>query len=141
MSRVFVVDTNVVVAGLITGNVDSPVARTLDGMLGRAFVCAISETLLAEYRRVLLRSHIRARHRLAEHEVDALLTGIAKCAIVLQPGSGPGAPDPGDQFLWDLIAAHEELILVTGDLRLVRAEAMSGRVLDPSRFAEQYLHR
>ena len=48
MTRTFVVDTNVVVAGLITGASDSPVRRVLDGMLAGAFRFLLSPDLLAE---------------------------------------------------------------------------------------------
>lgn len=44
-----IVETNVVVAGLLTGNAASPVARILDGMLSAAFPFVVSEALLAEY--------------------------------------------------------------------------------------------
>ena len=37
-----VVDTNVVVAGLLTSDPASPVARVLEGMLSAAFVFAVS---------------------------------------------------------------------------------------------------
>ena len=57
-----IVDTNVVVAGLLTRTAGSPVARILDGMVLARFAFALSEPLLAEYRAVLLRPHIRARH-------------------------------------------------------------------------------
>ena len=60
MSRqAVIVDTNVVVAGLLTGNATSPVARILDGMLGAAFPFVVSEALLAEYRAVLVRPALR----------------------------------------------------------------------------------
>ena len=43
-----IVDTDVVVAELLTGNATSPVARILDGMLAAAFPFVVSEALLAE---------------------------------------------------------------------------------------------
>jgi hypothetical protein len=49
----------------------------------------------------------------------------------VQPGSGPRAPDPGDQFLWDLLAADPALRLVTGDKRLRRDAGMQPRVISP----------
>ena len=52
---VFVVDTNVVVAGLITGSSHSPVASVLDAMLTGTLVFLLSPALLDEYRSVLLR--------------------------------------------------------------------------------------
>lgn len=52
---VFVVDTNVVVAGLITGNDQSPVALILAAMVSGTMLNLMSPALLDEYRAVLLR--------------------------------------------------------------------------------------
>lgn len=112
--RAVIVDTNVVVAGLLTGNATSPVARILDGMLAAAFPFVVSEALLAEYRAVLVRPALRKLHGLTVAEVDTLLTDIAQHAIVLAPVSGSPAPDPGDQLLWDLLATRADLLPVTG---------------------------
>lgn len=133
MSRpVFVVDTNVVVAGLLTADPASPVARVLDGMLAAAFPFAVSEALVGEYRTVLLRPALRTLHGLTVAEVDTLLTDLAQLAIVLAPPSpaagAPRAPDPGDQLLWDLLATRADLMLVTGDKRLLGDPGMRGRV-------------
>lgn len=111
----FVVDTNVVVAGLLTLDAASPVARALDGMLAAAFPFAVSEALLAEYRAVLARPPIRARHGLDDEGIDLLLTELVRHAIVLEPGQGIAAPDPRDQLLWDLLASRTDLARVTGD--------------------------
>jgi predicted nucleic acid-binding protein len=131
-----IVDTNVVVAGLLTANAASPVARILDGMLAAAFPFVLSEALLAEYRAVLVRPVLRKLHGLRVTEVETLLTDIAQHAIVLPPGVGPPAPDPGDQLLWDLLAARADLLLVTGDKALQRDTAMRTRVLSPQAFFE-----
>ena len=137
MSRqAVIVDTNVVVAGLLTGNAASPVARILDGMLAAAFPFVVSEALLAEYRAVLVRPALRKRHGLTVTEVDTLLTDIAQHAIVLTPAVGPPAPDPGDQLLWNLLAAREDLLLVTGDQALQDDAAMRARVLSPRAFVD-----
>lgn len=135
MSRVVcIVDTNVVVAGLLTADDTSPVARVLDGMLAAAFPFALSEALLAEYRAVLLRPRVKKLHGLPVADIESLLTDLAQHAIVLTPGAAPAAPDPGDQFLWDLLAAKEALVLVTGDKRQLREPAMRGRVVSPADF-------
>jgi uncharacterized protein len=130
-----VVDTNVVVAGLLTGNDASPVARILDGMLAATFPFVVSEALLAEYRTVLLRPELRKLHGLTVAEVETLLTDIAQHAIVALPVAAAPAPDPGDQLLWDLLAARAELSLVTGDKQLLRDAGMHGRVISPREFA------
>lgn len=132
-----VVDTNVLVAGLLTGNADSPVAWILDGMLAAGFPFALSETLLAEYRTVLLRPAIRKQHALNEAEIDALLVDIAHHAVVIQPAAGPPAPDPGDQMLWDLLHTRPDLVLVTGDRMLLEDQAIQGRVLSPREFVSR----
>lgn len=131
-----IVDTNVVVAGLLTSDGESPVARVLDGMLAPAFPFVISETLLAEYRTVLLRPKLRKLHGLTIAEVDTLLVELAHHAIVLTAGVGPAAPEPGDQFLCDLLVVRPDLVLVTGDKRLLQDAGMHGRVISPRRFVD-----
>ena len=139
MSRAAViVDTNVVVAGLLTQHEASRVvpnsARILDGMLAAAFPFVVSEALLAEYRTVLVRPTLRKLHGLTVAEVEAILTDLAQHAIVLAPVAAPPAPDPGDQLLWELLAAKVDLLLVTGDKLLLRDSAMQGRVISPQAF-------
>ena len=132
-----IVDTNVVVAGLITRNDTSPVARVLDGMLGAAFPFVLSEALLAEYRAVLVRPVLRKLHGLTVAEVEEILTDLAQHAIVLAPmptPPAPLAPDPGDQLLWELLAAKADLALVTGDKLLLKDAGMRGRVISPHAF-------
>ncbi len=137
MSRpAVIVDTNVVVAGLLTGNEKSPVARILDGMLMAAFAFVVSEALLAEYRTVLVRPSLRKLHGLTVAEVETLLTDIAQHAIVLAPVAAPPAPDPGDQLLWELLAAKPDLLLVTGDKALQCDAGMQPRVVSPQSFLD-----
>lgn len=129
-----IIDTNVMVAGLLTARDDSPVARILDGMLVAAFPFVISEPLLAEYRTVLVRPSLRKLHGLTVAEVEAILTDLAQHAIVLTPVAGLPAPDPGDQLLWNLLAAKPDLLLVTGDKLLQKDTGMRGRVISARAF-------
>lgn len=131
-----IVDTNVVVAGLLTANEASPVARILDSMLAAAFPFVVSEALLAEYRTVLVRPGLRKLHGLTIAEVETLLTDIAQHAIVLVPVAAPRAPDPGDQLLWELLAARADSLLVTGDKALLRDPGMRSRVVSPHAFVQ-----
>ncbi|MEO7810480.1 MAG: putative toxin-antitoxin system toxin component, PIN family [Usitatibacter sp.] len=112
-------DTNVVVAGLLTRRTDSPTARILDGMRLGGFPFLLSSALLAEYREVLLRPSIRKLHGLKERELDDLLTSIAANAIVREPKPRTGAPDVKDNHLWSLVQSASGAILVTGDLALI----------------------
>lgn len=130
-----IIDTNVVVAGLLTADPASPVARILDGMLGAAFPFVVSEVLLAEYHAVLVRPHLRKLHGLTLDHVESVLTAVAQSAILLRPpGAAQPTPDPGDQLLWDLLCCKQDLLLVTGDKRLLRDTGMRGRVVAPRTF-------
>lgn len=135
-AEIAVVDTNVLVAGILTARADAPTSRIVDGLLARRFAFALSEALLAEYRVVLLRPRIQKRHGLAAAEVDEILTRLALDAIVIDPVAAASvtAPDRGDQFLWDLLAALDRPILVTGEERLLQAELPGGTALSPRAF-------
>jgi len=135
MSRpAVIVDTNVVVAGLLTKSDASPVARVLDGMLSASFPFVMSEALLAEYRTVLVRPPLRKLHGLTVAEVESVLTDIAQHAIMMAPVASVPAPDPGDQLLWELLAARADLQLVTGDKLLLQDAGARGRVISPLAF-------
>lgn len=143
MKQVCIIDTNVVVAGLITAQADSPVARILEGMLGAVFPFVLSPPLLAEYRAVLLRPKLVKLHGLGADHIDLVLTELAQHAIVLSPAAhqkAPRSPDPGDQFLWDLLALRPDLLLVTGDKRLLQDTTMRGRVVTPLELAARIQH-
>ena len=130
-----VIDTNVVVAGLLTGNTGSPTARILDAMCKGAFPFLLSTALLAEYREVLLRKKIQALHGLTEREVDILLTALAANAIVREPAPQSGAPDAKDDHLWSLVQSEANCVLVTGDHALAQSPPPRSSVLQPRQFA------
>jgi putative PIN family toxin of toxin-antitoxin system len=130
-----VIDTNVVVAGLITADAGSPTARILDGMRRGAFPFLLSDRLLAEYREVLLRAKIRRLHGLGANEVDQILTQIATHAMVREPQARTGAPDAKDNHLWSLVQDQPGSVLVTGDLALARKPPPGSDVLSPGQFA------
>ncbi len=113
---------------------EQALARILAGMLDAAFPFVVSEALLAEYHAVLVRPGLRKLHGLTVAEVEVILTDLAQHAIVLAPVAAPSAPDPGDQLLWELLAAKADLLLVTGDKRLLRDAGMQGRVISPQAF-------
>jgi predicted nucleic acid-binding protein len=118
------------------------VARILDGMLTAAFPFVVSEALLAEYHAVLVRPKLCKLHGLSVAEMHTILTDIARHAIVLNPSSATNivAPDLGDQFLWDLLAARADLVLVTGDKLLLQDAVMPDRVILPQTFVAQWAH-
>ena len=133
--RPAIIDTNVLVAGLLTADPETPTARVVDGMIRGRFPFVLSVALLAEYRRVLARQRIRERHGLTMDQVDAVLTDIAANAIVREPvPAEETAPDAGDQHLWDLPAGAPDAILVTGDKRLLENAPIQASVMPPRSF-------
>lgn len=133
--RPAVVDTNVVVAGLLTRDAASPTARLLDGMLEGRFPFLLSVELLAEYRQVLLRPRIRRRHGLTAGEVDRLLQAIAYHAIVRDPATGSGGGG-GDEHLFRLLGTDPVAVLVTGDRALLDDSPPGASVLRPRAYLE-----
>ena len=133
-----VIDTNVVVAGLLSASADSPTAWILDGMCRGTFPFLLSAALLAEYREVLLRRKIRALHGLGEREVDSLLTTLAANAIVREPAPRTGAPNPKDDHLWSLVRSEKRAVLVTGDRALAEYPPPRIVVLAPRQFVDLF---
>jgi len=134
-ARALVVDTNVVVAGLLTGDPSSPTAEVLTGMIEVSFPYLLSPALLSEYREVLLQPRIRSRHGLTDEEIDSLLTEIVANAIVREPDLSPDqAPASQDQHLWDLLASEHGAVLITGDKELLEQPPEKASVVSPAVF-------
>lgn len=132
-----VIDTNVVVSGVLTRLAVSPTARILDAMLNGDFRFLLSIELLAEYREVLLRPKIRRRHRLSDADVEAILTEIAADGIDLEPKRPPKERRRrGDEHLWELLAASPSAFLVTGDQRLIEEPVGGARVMTARAFVD-----
>ena len=128
---VLVVDTNVIVSGIIGSDPASPPARILDAMADGRLVYLMSGSLFAEYSDVLRRPAIVRLHRLADDEVDRLLTVLAANAMWREPATAASAPDAGDVHLWELLASWPQSRLVTGDRRLLDDPPRFGAVLTP----------
>jgi putative PIN family toxin of toxin-antitoxin system len=152
MTRLVVVDTNVLVAALLTPQTDSPTARTLDAMLNGSLMFLLSPDLLVEYRAVLLRPKLAQRHGLTETEVDELLAAITANAIWRElpaasllsgnpaPLTGSSTehfpPDAGDAHLWALLAGEPAAVLITGDLLLLNKPYPNRVLMQPRQFWE-----
>jgi putative PIN family toxin of toxin-antitoxin system len=134
-ARFAVVDTNVVVSGLLTRDAHSPTAQILNGMLRGAFRFLLSADLLAEYHTVLLRAKIRAIHGLSPEQIDRLLAAIAANATIREPEPS-AVPNPahGDEHVWRLAALYSDTTLVTGDRALFDSAPRGTTVLPPRRF-------
>jgi len=136
-----VVDTNVVIAGLLSSAKDSPVALILDAMLDGHILYLLSPALLAEYRRVLIRPKLAKLHKLSESEIDELLTTLVANAVWRDPSAFTEAPDPGDRHLWALLASQPNSILVTGDQLLLDNPPDNASVISPRACIDRLLSR
>ena len=136
---VFVVDTNVVVAGLITGSSQSPVVSVLNGMLSGSMVFLLSPALLDEYRSVLSRPKLVKLHGLTETQLDQLLVELTANAIWREPKRGSPAPDRGDDHLWALLSAYSGSILVTGDRLLLENPPKQSSVISPTTWLNDFV--
>ena len=136
---VFVVDTNVVVAGLITGSSHSPVTPILDAMLSGALVFLLSPALLDEYRSVLSRPKLVKLHGLTEAQMDQPLIELTANAIWHEPKPGSAAPDRGDDHLWALLSVAPGSSLVTGDRLLLENPPKPSSVISPSTWLNDFV--
>jgi putative PIN family toxin of toxin-antitoxin system len=139
-TSIFIIDTNVLVAGLITGERSSPTARILDAMLSGSLFFLLSGELLREYRGVLLRPRLFRLHALNEIEVDQLLGEITANAIYREalPDKDHASPDPRDAHLWALLASEPISILVTGDRLLIENPRPQSSIISPATWAEHF---
>ena len=136
---VLIVDTNVVIAGLLSSGKASPVTRILDAMLDGRLLYVLSPSLLAEYRQVLLRPKLVKSHRLSTDDIDELLTTLAANAVWREPTVFSSAPDPGDDHLWALLVSQPHGVLVTGDQLLLDNPPEQHTVLSSKDCAERFL--
>ncbi len=138
-SGVYIVDTNVIISGLIGGDPNSPPARILDAMLDGGFIYLMSDELLSEYSSVLRRPGLVRLHGLTGEELDRLLADLVANAMWRVPVSTGDAPDAGDQHLWALLAGHPQGRLVTGDRLLLQNPPGRVSVISPRSFADRFL--
>jgi len=132
-SAPLVVDTNVVVAGLLTSDPAAPTARLLDAMLRGEARFLLSEELLAEYRTVLLRPKIAKLHGLTAAEVDEILLRLATNGAVREPSAVTRGPR-GDGHLFALLEVEPGAWIVSGDAAVLRHAGPRGRT--PKKAAE-----
>lgn len=119
----FVVDTNVVVSGLITAEASAPSVRVLERMLTGDFTFVLSPDLIRHYETTLNRPSLAGVHGLHRWQIETLVTVLTANAVIRDPArSQIRASGPADQYLIDLVTADPQHVLVAGDMRLSRAK-------------------
>lgn len=138
--QVWIVDTNVIVSGLIARDPERPTAKIFDDMHSGTLVFVLSPALLAEYRAVLLSPSISERHGLTDPEIDQILIELTVNAKWSEPEDEQHqAPDLGDRHLWALLCAHPEAILLTGDRLLLQNPRPGSQILLPADYKNPQL--
>ena len=139
VARLFLVDTNVVVSGIVGLDAQSPPVLILDAMLRGELPFVISADLLAEYHEILVRPSIAARHAMPASKVDALLAELTTAAYLRQPQAElvsdddpPPSGPPGDEHIIRLLAHEPRAALVTGDQSLLDAVRGWREVVSPA---------
>jgi uncharacterized protein len=138
MMRYVVVDTNVVIAGLLTKDPSSPTAIIFEGMMDGEILYVLSPELLAEYRAVLLRPKLVALHGLSEQEIDEFLTHLTANAVWCEPSTQGIAPDSNDNHLWALMDERSDTLLITGDRLLLEKPHTEGGVVRPIEYVSGF---
>ena len=136
---VCIVDTNLVVAGLVGTDADSPPARILEAALNGSLLYAMSGDLLDEYATVLRRPRIARRHGRTDDQIDRLLTTLVANAVWREPAAAVNAPDRGDDHLWALLATWPQAVLVTGDRLLLDNPPAGTSIVSPREFVDALL--
>jgi predicted nucleic acid-binding protein len=144
-----VIDTNVLVSGMVRGRETSAPRQIVEAMIGGHLRFLLSDDLIREYRRVLLRQSIVQRHGLSEAEVDGILLEIVLNATMREIKT-PGLGDPsvsateysvpaGDGHVAALLRSMPGCVLVTGDRRLADAVRLWCEVATPAVFVATLL--
>ena len=111
-----VIDTNVIVASLLTRNHDSATARVMDAVYSRRITPLVNDAILAEYSDVLFRPHLKLDSSKCEF-IISLMTDIGLHLAPVQ--SNAPMPDEADRVFYEVALAGPEgaTKLVTGNLR------------------------
>ena len=130
--KFWVIDTNVVVSGLLVPQ--GPSARVLDAVLDGRIKLVYDARILAEYRDVL---H-RPRLKLSPARIRAFLTELQSQTMVTPRAIGTSAPDADDVVFVEAALATTDQTIVTGNLAHYPPEILQGaRVLTPAQAAAE----
>lgn len=127
-----VLDTNIWISYIISGNLRELTAQILTYRL-QVFAC---KDLYAELEDVLNRQKIK---KLLTYPVSDYLRLVQKLTtdFDIQP-TFTGAPDPQDNFLFDLALQSESSLLVTGDKRLLAVSVLGLSILTLADFRKRF---
>lgn len=109
-----VVDTNIIVSGLITTG--TPPAKVLDAVHKKKINLLISDEVVSEYLRVLEYPHIRKYKKITDETIShltALFINETERVEILTPITA--SPDPDDDKFLSLAVEGQADFIITGD--------------------------
>jgi putative PIN family toxin of toxin-antitoxin system len=125
--RLWVIDTNVVVSGLL--NPHGPSARVLNAVLEGRITMVYDARILAEYRDVLY----RPRFKLPAEKIQAFLIGLGGQMMVTPATLAAVGPDPDDIAFVEAALTVPDRTVVTGNLAHYPTDILHGvRVIAPA---------
>ena len=113
--RIFaVVDTNVVVSGMITSNSASPTAKVLDCLSEKHITPLYCDEILQEYGNVLGRE----KFHLPKEKIEQFLKMMKSDGVASnRVPSNEVFPDPKDVVFYEVALSKEDSFLVTGNIK------------------------
>ena len=125
-----VIDTNVIVAALLSPHVDSATVRSLAAIVDGKAEAIVSPQILAEYRVVLS----RAKFGFPAERVASVLKVFESLGKATLPARYDSPmPDEKDRVFYEVALAEPDSRLVTGNLKHYPASPI---VITPAQFCE-----
>lgn len=107
-----VIDTNVILASMLTKNYDSATVKIMRAVFTKKIIPMYNDDILSEYHDVLSRDKFHLRY----YRVSKMLTAIQLFGLEVQPVStGTILPDTDDLIFYETAAAIENAYLITGN--------------------------
>ena len=130
-----VIDTNVIVASLLTRNHDSATARVMNAVYEGKVIPLVCDEILGEYEEVLHRAQLK----LDPAKCDYILSLIRDQAEPMHPvHTDASMPDEDDRIFFEIALAGQDVFdsrLVTGNLK---DYPKADFVISPSEFCIQF---
>ena len=113
-----VIDTNVLVSALLSGNDDAATVQVVGRLLGGEIILIYSNEIIKEYREVLNRT----KFGFSPDVVGYLLSAVEQFGILVQPSpSGITLPDMKDLPFYEVVlekrTENDDAYLVTGNTK------------------------